>query len=411
MSGIFTHLGTVWASQAAGLSGLRDLVLIAGPEGPVTLALSGPAPGFQLTARQPGESVHFDAAGLIGAGQAGIAPRMFEARLPDGSPVVLITGSGHSGLAGFRIDAAGGPGAPLPAASGLPVTLSHVAQMQMGDQSLLYGIVPGSQTPMLWLMLDGGALQLRHPGSTATGQGGLPAPGLTDLVAVGDYLVAGGTGDLVQSLYRLASDGTLLRWDSIRGAENPGISGSVVLEKVHIDGEDYIIVGAAGSGTLTVYRVVDPGRLELTDHVIDSRFSRFDGVSDLAVVEDGNSVYIAAGGWDQGISLFRLLPGGRLLHEGVQEDGLETALDGLAGMDLALDEAGDLVLVTAGLRDGGISTFRLETAPQGLILNADDSGARLEGGTRADLLSGGAGDDSLLGDGGADVLRDGAGAD
>jgi Ca2+-binding RTX toxin-like protein len=133
--------------------------------------------------------------------------------------------------------------------------------------------------------------------------------------------------------------------------------------------------------------------------VIDSRFSRFDGVSDLAVAEDGNSVYIAAGGGDQGISLFRLLPGGRLLHEGVQVDGGDTSLDGLAGMDLAFDDGGDLVLVTAGLRDGGISSFRLETAPQGLILGASDSGARLEGGARADVLSGGAGDDSLLGGG------------
>lgn len=408
MGRVFTLLDTEWAADRLFLSELRDLTFVETGGGLGLQAVSGPHPGLQLSAwRVDTRLTVLDSDGVSGAGQAGIGPRLVHAETAGGRAMTLSLGAGDQGLAGHWTDGAGRFAGAFAPGGSAPADLDAVAVTHQGAMTLVYGITPGSRTPMLWHMREDGSLRARHPGSL-TGS----AEGLTDLVVAGGHLVTGGTGANPLELYRIGSDGTLLRWFSLRAADNPGIGGPVVLEQARIAGQDYVIAGAAGSGTLSVFRVSAQGHLVLTDHVLDSRDTRFAGVTHLAVAEQGDAVWIAAGGADSGVSLFRLAPGGRLLHMGVQADTQAVSLDGLAALDLAVAADGTLRLATAGQRDAGLSLMAHDPGAQGVTLQAGAAGDRLTGTIAADLLTGGAGADTLSGGGlGNDTLIDGAGAD
>ena len=73
------------------------------------------------------------------------------------------------------------------------------------------------------------------------------------------------------------------------------------------------MLAAAGSASLSVLAVTPDGGCEPTDHVIDTRDTRFDGVQALASATWGDEVLIVAGGSDHGLTLFRLSPDGRLV--------------------------------------------------------------------------------------------------
>lgn len=242
------------------------------------------------------------------------------------------------------------------------------------------------------------------PGALAMVQADLPGGGLA-------LLLADRVTQAVIS-YRIdPASGALSRVDSFGAAEGLGLAEPTVLESFTAHGKSWALMGAAGSGSLSLLELGRDGSLRLADHLLDTAQTRFGGISALEVVEVGGEALVLAAGSDDGLALFRLLPDGQLVH--VRSLAHEAAV-GAAGLGLANVTAlaatvmGDSlqIFATSGAA-AGVSRFSLSLADLGQV--ADAGGDRLTGSEGDDVLAGGPGA-VLSGGDGADifVLRPGA---
>lgn len=262
-------------------------------------------------------------------------------------------------------------------------------------------------------------------GSGLQHQSGGTVPGLTDTVALASvtvqgssFLLAADHGTQGVSSFRVnAVTGALTPADAMGAMQGLGISAPTAMEVVQAFGATWVILAAAGSSSLSVMQVSATGELIAADHVIDTLHTRFGGVQSLAVVETGGQVFIVAGGADDGLSLFTLLPDGRLVH-------LETLAhwDGLGLMDvsqIAARQMGNEIQVFVASDDAaGLSQFRISLTDLGQVLT-DTGRTTLTGGAGNDLiiargnetLQGAGGNDILVAGNGDTVMTGGAGAD
>lgn len=213
------------------------------------------------------------------------------------------------------------------------------------------------------------------------------------------YLLVADDGGQGVSSYRIdATSGALTASDHQGATTGVGIATPTAMEVVHAFGQSFVLLGAAGSSSLSVMRLAADGALEPTDHLIDGLTTRFDGVTALGVAQEGDRVFVVAGGADDGLSLFTLLPDGRLLHLDTLAHGTGAGLMNIT--DIAATVIGDemRIYVTSGT-DHGISQYSLDLS----ALTALQSGTG--------LLAGGAGDDLLQAAGGNTTLSGGAGDD
>lgn len=180
------------------------------------------------------------------------------------------------------------------------------------------------------------------------------------------------------------------------------------LAPVEVAGRHFLIVASADSASLTVLSVGAGGALGVADHVIDGLLTRFAGVSHLEVIAQDGHVFALVAGRDAGLSLFRLTAEGRLLHLDTLADEAAFALEGVSGLAAQIRAGGIDILVTAA-GEAGLSLFRVELGPLGVVRRGD--AARGVGGDGNDLLSRGGGDGVLEGHAGEDVLSDGSGKD
>jgi Ca2+-binding RTX toxin-like protein len=382
MQAVFSHDGTVFASSAGQLDGVRSLALHQGPDGVTVQVLSGEDVATRLTSWDlRGGAPIAEATSVLTAGPvAGVAPDITPAVLPPGQEVALLTGVA-GGLAMVRINADGSFGAPVAinaAAAGVPADLSDIAVMDSGEGLFLYGIAPGSRSPMVWEIGPTGTLTVLSSGSRGSADG----PGLTDIEIANGMLVAAGSDATFLTIYDIQPDGRLSMAAQLGEADNPGIAGSITLETLQIGETSFAVLGAAGSGTLTVYGL-ESGRPRLTDHVIDTRDSRFANVTTLDSAVLQNEAFLAAAGSDDGVSLFRLTADGQLVHLGVVADSVSTAVSGVSDLALYI-EGGSLHLVTLGVADQGLSAFSIALSG---ISHMDETGA-----------------DTMIGQAGADLF-------
>lgn len=238
---------------------------------------------------------------------------------------------------------------------------------------------------------------------------GIVAPQILT-TATGSWLIAAETGSASLSLWQLDAQGGATPAGRLTAAGGLAVSAPSALALAQAGGRDFILLGAAGSGSITVIELTAAGDLVIRDHVLDDRATRFAGLSVLQVVQAGDFTLVLAGGADDGLSLMALLPGGRLVHLETVDAGLLPALMNplalvvhVAGRDTADTDTGDMLVIDiAGEGAAGQGRLELPLAALGAVLQA---GA--EGGT----LTGTAGGDILVGGTGADVLQGGPGAD
>ncbi|MCP1166977.1 calcium-binding protein, partial [Limimaricola sp. ASW11-118] len=213
------------------------------------------------------------------------------------------------------------------------------------------------------------------------------------------FAAIGGAEPAVTTL-SVGRDGALSVQGDIGTAEGLWVSAPTVMESLTLSGTPHLVLGAAGSGSLSVMRIGADGGLTVTDHLIDDRDSRFGGVAALATIRHAGRGFVVSGGADDGISVHELLPGGRLVALAHLADSTAAGLANISA--LALRGAGD-----------GLDIFAASASEPGVIrLRLDLRGGRLHaGGSGNDILRGGAGDDVLRDGGGAERLTGGAGAD
>ncbi|RMD88922.1 MAG: hypothetical protein D6811_13140 [Alphaproteobacteria bacterium] len=188
------------------------------------------------------------------------------------------------------------------------------------------------------------------------------------------------------------------------------ISVPTAVETAVVAGTAYVIVGAAGSDSLTVMKMNQWGGLFVKDHEIDSLETRFGGVSAMATFEVNGRCFLLAGGADDGLTLFEIAPGGRLILQDVIADETFTTLDNVAAIEAWVSGDEVQVFVTSA-SEPGITQFAIDFSTLGVVRTGGDAANALVGGDADDLLFGNAGDDTLSGGAGRDTLIDGTGVD
>ena len=221
--------------------------------------------------------------------------------------------------------------------------------------------------------------------------------------------------DIGLSLIALGANGAPEHRSALGASLGLGLHGTpVAVETAVLDGRAYaVVLSRADTGrgaALSVVEITPSGQMVVTDHILDSQVTRFGAATALSVVTQQDRVHVVAGGGDQGLSVFTLLPGGQLLSRNSLESGADGQLDGITAL-AAVAAGPGLEIYASGHKWAGLSRVAVDTGPVGVTQVLGPGGGIGAGGSANDLLSGGAGADRLFGLDGDDILRDGAGTD
>ncbi|MFW8595905.1 hypothetical protein [Cribrihabitans neustonicus] len=292
---------------------------------------------------------------LAGADAAGFAA-LAVAQLEGGRCAVYGTGAGNGRLQGWRLDAAGGAGDRTGAAGGeAPYALPGAARLAVAETA------------------DGPVLLAADSAS-----GGLVS-----------FCIDPRTGAL--------SPGSQLG-----AAEGLAAAGLTALEVFEAEGQAWALLGAAGNGSLTLVRVGGDGALSFADQISDTLATRFGGVQALEVVVVQGEVLVLAAGADDGLSLLRMLPGGRLVHVESLANAAGLGLSNVTSLEAAVLDGALQVFAASG--QGGISQFSLDPGTLGETRTGGAGREALRGTDGDDVLAAGAGGGWLTGGAGEDVF-------
>lgn len=422
------HITTTDEAGLAGLFGLCDVIRTTAPNG--ASILYGLVPSDEETgevtlfvwSEQSGGGLTLLQTVSAAAGPAGGVPINLtfvpKAQAGGAQDLLLVTGVAGATIWAQSATANGTVQAHvLDVSDALPNDLNLVTTVTVAGSTFAYGARMGNDRPAIYRVEDNGDWTQISGAAHWTPSDGIEPVTITGFGVVPEehtsgrpILVAALEGEDILVTYRVGSGGFLTEWDRVEAAEGWGIANPTALEVVTIGGQAFAVVGAAGSSTISVVQIANDGIMTLTDHVMDTRDTRFDGVDVLSTIVDGDVAYVAVAGGDQGVSVFQLLSDGTLNHVATVEDTLVSVADDVAAILLSID-AGELIVQTLSGSEDGMSTYAISIGSHGGVYEADDTGSNLAGGQGNDVLFGGAGDDVLWGNGGDDVLRDGAGTD
>lgn len=289
--------------------------------------------------------------------------------------------------------------ATLPAFAGF---LPAITVAQAGGAQSVYGAVAGQDRIM--------ALQFSAT-AQFTGQGAVTrTDGPVTAITQADGLVFSAGANNTLTGWQTGANGALTAVAQLTPDNGLWIAAPTALESVTVDGVTYLVLAAAGSSSLSVIEVGPAGNLIIRDHLLDTLQTRFGGVTSLEIVTEAGRTYVLAGGADDGISVFLMLPGGQLIALAHLADTTTSGLDNI-GAIVARGRDGGLDFFVASGSEIGVTQLRLDPGPVGLTVKAATGGGLLAGTADNDILLGGAQDDQISGGAGNDILRDGAGSD
>lgn len=221
------------------------------------------------------------------------------------------------------------------------------------------------------------------------------------------------------SSLEVSSTGTLALRDQFDASKGIGINQMTTLETVNVGGQTFLAAGAWGTNNVSLFAVDTGGKLTLSDLVMDTQDTRFQGVTALEKIETGDRSFLLAGGTDAGLTVFEVIPDGQLSLVETVTDTTTTTLGKVQTIS-AIDVGGDVQVFVSGEAEEGLTQFHFDTTSLGQSLAADAGnpdltgtalGDLLLGDSAANILQGGAGDDRIVDGGGTDTLTGGAGAD
>ena len=398
--------------------GITDLLVHMTPAGPMLYSTSGPSGGvaaFTVGANGTlslSDFTHFDP-----ALSTSIMDRLTLLETASG-PRLVVAGDPDAGLTALALDGIG----------------------QIGGQTTLSGLI-GVDTKVLDIdQMGGNTLFLAKPGAgsiqaysfDATNPNGalsrqftladtpsIYADSVFSLAAVplagASYLIGASLTEQGVTAYRVSPTG-LTATGNLGIAEGIGIMTPTALETTTLGGRSFVLVGSAPgdgmgqSGAITVMQLLSDGSLAPTDHVIDTRATRFGMLQSLEVIEAGGFTYVVAGGGDDGISLFVLLPNGRLHLMDVIADDFNIGLENITAIT-SMRTANRVDIFVSSQISAGVTTLAFDAAGNGHMRMATAAGGDLIGSGMDDILIGGSGNDRITGGQGADIIEDGAGND
>jgi Ca2+-binding RTX toxin-like protein len=408
MAGL-SFTGRIASGEGALDTGITSLTVANLPSGPVIYGASGPVGGIAAWSLSSGafslvDWAIFDPSWSVLALHDPVAVDV-------GGPGLAVAGDGDGGLRALATDASGelGPtvvSVDLPQGTG---RIHAIAQDSAGRLHFAHG--PGAGIGSV------DPAQAGAPGTFLQDTQGLYAADVFRLETVAragaEYLLAASASEAGVSAFRIEDSG-LTPTSALGAGEGLGVMVPTAMEVVETGGRTFVVLASAPSGgasaALSVMELRAGGGLIPTDHVIDTQATRFGGVQDIAVATAGGRAFVVAGGGDDGLSLFALLPDGRLhLMQVIAHDG-QTGLANVSAL-AAVVGSGTLHVLAASEAEAGLSVFGMPLADPGITAEADAAGGALAGTGGDDLLLGGAGADVVTGGDGADIIGDGAGTD
>lgn len=380
--------------------GLVDLSVIAGPQGLRLFTYSGTNGGVASYAIDSSGRLSPLATAAVSVGHGLRAETDMTVATLSSTTALLIGVTGSSGLAGWGSNLSGAIGRPY--ALALPSGFS--GQMHLAPQpdptAPLFVLSPQSGRVAAYDPDRATMVALSGPDAALQGSHGLSQAvtgGQTHLISI-DSNRAGLT-----VLRHDAASQSLSQTDSLTSREGLAVAALSDLAIAQGGGQTFVIAAAAGSSSLTVLRLSSEGQLTLADHILDSRDTRFQAVAALDSLTIGAQTFVAAGGGDDGITLFRLLPDGTLQTLATLEDSLTSGLTNVSALKL-VHIGSSLFLYVGGETEQGLSVLQWRLDPDGTVITTATPGATVTGTPGADVLTSMASGQSLLGGDGADVL-------
>ncbi|MEM6464803.1 MAG: M10 family metallopeptidase C-terminal domain-containing protein [Pseudomonadota bacterium] len=386
-------------------SGLDDLFVLEIGGGPVLYLLNRAENRLiQLDLDAMGAASVGDALSLTGTFEAGSSPQISSGQFAAGGQFLALSG--------------------MALAEGQIVTLSVLgdlgAQQSVGSFGAL-SAATGSEVGSVPVLLSASANELTlfsDVGSGFSVRATLADQDdryLTGTVASATFVRGGAnhvaTISATENAINLASftDTDLMQVGACGNAEGLPITTPSDLAVVTRPEETALILTSFGTSSVSIV-LVDEDSLALADHVLDAAGTRFQGASAVATVTSGDFAYAAVGGAEGGVSLFTLLPGGRLIHlDAVAED--ETVpLDKVSSLE-AFVSGSDLQIFAGSALESGLTRLQYDLSSEGQVVIADTDGLGGAGSSRDDQIIGSIVGEELSGLGGDDILLDGQGSD
>lgn len=400
----FRHISTSWAGLETHVTGVSDIALVEIGSTLSVYSASGRDGG--VLARNAGLQVTDDEDYRATAGLG--AQAQLQLVSLGGRDALLVTGPAQAGISGFWLNAQGQISGRFDLTGPTVEAMTAMEMVTLGGQNYFFTSSHSAPGIAVWQHTGNDQLVQRGQVSVALQDEGNDIFALEHVVKGGqNFLVAvSANGDGLHS-FSIGANGALRLSDSLDMKDGLGVSTPTELAQVSLGRQTFLLVGAAGSSSITVVLVGNDGSLRPTDQVNDDRDTRFQSISVLEAIEVDGKAYVLAGGADDGLSLMTLLPNGRLLHLETIADDLETALTNPSSF--ALSVLGDrIALYTAGLTAdaygaSGIGWFEIDPNSGGA------AGEVLQGGSGDDQLTGTAGADQILGSAGNDRLWGGTG--
>lgn len=396
--------------------GITDLLVHETAGGPVLYALSGPTGGLAAYGLGAEGGLNLLDFAYFPADLAnGVLGGMAILDLPGGPHVVVAEAPQDRGLAAYAL-APGGTIEAQVTIGGISASNGAVLSLDQSGGSMLFLGNQGQESIRGYSVEDG--LQLSAQFAVAATQAAYAGSVFAmETVTMGgaDFLLGASLTGRGVSAYRIGAEG-LVTTGNLGVEEGIGIMTPTTLATAEIGGRHFVLLGSAPSdgigqsGAITVMELRANGSLVAVDHVLDTQQTRFGMIQSLDVVTSNGVTYVVAAGGDDGLSLFVLLPQGRLVLVDQMTAGAAAGLEAVAALTAVSDAAGLRVFVASEVR-AGVSELSVATQGNGIVASAAAAGATLTGGALDDILIGGAGDDSLAGGNGADILEDGAGRD
>ncbi|WP_168192248.1 calcium-binding protein [Pararhodobacter marinus] len=226
-------------------------------------------------------------------------------------------------------------------------------------------------------------------------------------IGVRDFVVVANAQSDNVVAYRIdPATGDLVQVDSLGAGRGLGIDAPVAMETITLGGRTFVVLASANTSSVSVMELTATGQLEPVDHVVDTGALRIGGVQAMDVIEVGGQVFVVAGGADNGITLFSLLPDGTLVEVLTLGDDADTAMHNVSAIEMTVD-GGTLYIFVASQNEAGITTFTLDLADLGRVLESGWAAETVSGTQRNDILMAKGQNDTLLGGAGDDILVSG----
>lgn len=389
---------------------ITDMAVLQSGNGLSVFATSGPNGGISSFAMsQQGVAQSMDHALFNPAWSLGTAPDL--ALLADGygGATALFGATSGDALGGYAISADGSIG-QLSEFHGFSGAADGIDAMAITEQGQL--LAAGGSPGFTSYDIDNSSISAGSPVDTGAESLLASVSAFAELDVAGAHVIIAAS-PTEYGITSFTFDGTNTTFADVSGPDQGvGIMSPTELASAEVDSVDYVIVASAmgANGALSVFSVASDGSLTATDHVLDTLDTRFGGVTSMSTAEYGGVTWLLAGGGDDGVSLFALLPGGQLQLFDTVIDTPELTLENVSAMaGGALGES--LRFLVGSQSEGALTDLAVDMSSFGTQKIANASGETLAGATKDDILVGGSGNDDLNGRAGNDVLVDGAGSD